>query len=216
MKLKKNHLMMAGLFVASFAVINIGMHFFLRLTQPKVGPRRTEVVAKLKGVDSTAAIAMRKDSVLKSTPDTTATPILPVNLASISDTTTPPVAQAPAVDTAAQSVAQNTPSDVSATVETDQATADLEAAGNLDEIAPATETIEDTREMAKLAKLMETMKPADAASIAARLDEDQIIALVMRMKDRTGGKMLAALPVEQAARVATRMSQMTTRTRTGL
>jgi hypothetical protein len=216
MKLKKNHLMLAGMLVASFVIINIGMHFFLRLTQPKMGHRRTEVVAKLKGADSTAAIAARKDSVLKSTPDTAAVPIMPVNLASVNDTAPLPVAQSPTADTAAQAIAQIAPSDMSATGETGGTTADLEPATNMDENTSDTEAMENTREMAKLAKLLETMKPTDAASIAARLDEEQIIALVMRMKDRTGGKMLAALPVEQAARVATLMSQMTTRTRTGL
>jgi len=77
----------------------------------------------------------------------------------------------------------------------------------------AVAAVGDEKQMAKLAKLLESVKPGEAATIAARLDTDQIVALVMKMKDRSAGKMLAAMPPEQAAKIALRMSEMATATR---
>ncbi|RPH93691.1 hypothetical protein EHM69_09520 [candidate division KSB1 bacterium] len=207
----KKMLLWAGLFVASFVVINAGMYFFLKSTQPKMGARG-DTAATHAGADSAATqhdLTAKHDSTAhdtlktdhtaatKATHDTTvihaqlnlaaaeAAPKEPEHVAeAVKDTSKPLVSEGKA-DTAAESAA--------AALKAAQAGSD--------------------KEMAKLAKLLESMKPDDAAAIASELKTDQIVALVMRMKDRSAGKMLAALPVDQAARVAERMSQTATRTR---
>jgi flagellar motility protein MotE (MotC chaperone) len=73
----------------------------------------------------------------------------------------------------------------------------------------------DAQQVDKLAKLLESMKPVEAADIISHLTTDQIVALVMKMKERTAGRMLAALPIEQAAQVAERMSRTASRSRGG-
>jgi flagellar motility protein MotE (MotC chaperone) len=71
----------------------------------------------------------------------------------------------------------------------------------------------DAASLAKLAKLLEAMKPAEAASVVSGLDTEQIVALVLKMKDRTAGRMLAALPPDVSVKVALRMSQAAVQTR---
>jgi hypothetical protein len=75
-------------------------------------------------------------------------------------------------------------------------------------IAPETLSASNLKELAKLAKVLEGMKPAEAAAIASRLGTEEIVALVMKMKDRKAAKMMAELPVDLAAQVAERMSEM--------
>lgn len=70
------------------------------------------------------------------------------------------------------------------------------------------ETPKSTAEISKLAKLLEGMKPDEAAVIAERLPTETIVQLVMRMKSRNGAKMMASLPVPVAASVATRMAEL--------
>lgn len=70
------------------------------------------------------------------------------------------------------------------------------------------ESPSSTAEISKLAKLLEGMKPDEAAVIAERLPTDTIVDLVMRMKSRNGAKMMASLPVPVAASVATRMAEL--------
>jgi flagellar motility protein MotE (MotC chaperone) len=65
-----------------------------------------------------------------------------------------------------------------------------------------------TKEISKLAKMLEGMKPVEAAAIAERLPDETIVQLVLRMKSRAGAKMMAALPVPIAASVAARMAEL--------
>ena len=200
----KKILMTAGLFIACFAVINAGMYFFLQATQPKIGHRAEGPKAQVSADSLKLAATVSVDSIRR---DSTAEVTAPVVA---HDTTT-------AVNVAASAVAETTVAEaplenVTATVDTPSADENEQLSEapeetNADEAVSSLES-GDSRQMAKLAKLLESMKPAEAADIASHLTTDQIVILVMKMKDRTAGRMLAALPIEQAAQVAERMSQM--------
>jgi len=205
--LNKKLLMPAALFVAGFLVINVGMFFFLKATQPKVGGR-VAAQATHAPVDSLALTAAVK-----------------------SDSSVVVAPQLPSADTVAQAViVMPVPVETTAVIPvadeisaTAVDTSVTEPEAEVSEAPPETSTDEviealqsgDSRQTAKLAKLLESMKPVEAADIVSHLTTDQIVALVMKMKDRTAGRMLAALPIEQAAQVAERMSQTASRSRGG-
>jgi hypothetical protein len=197
----KKLLIPAGLFVAGFLVINVGMFFFLKATQPKVGGRvetqATPAPAAVAKTDSSASAApqlasadtaVHADSLMPVPVETTA-------VSQVADEMTAAAVDTPVVEPEA---------------EVSQAPAEPSA----DEVAQALQS-GDARQTVKLAKLLESMKPVEAADIVSHLTTDQIVALVMKMKDRTAGRMLAALPIEQAAQVAERMSQTASRSRGG-
>jgi hypothetical protein len=203
----KKLLIPAALFVAGFLVINVGMFFFLKATQPKVGGRVVTQAAHAP-VDSLALTAAAKtDSSAMVAPQlpsadtvTQAVSVMPVP---VETTAVIPVADeitASAVDTPA--------------TEPEAEVSEAPPETSTDEVIEALQS-GDSRQTAKLAKLLESMKPVEAADIASHLTTDQIVALVMKMKDRTAGRMLAALPIEQAAQVAERMSQTASRSRGG-
>jgi cytoskeletal protein RodZ len=208
----KKFLLPAALFLVSFLAINAGMYFFLQATQPKMGKRVQPAVA-VKADSTTGAKASEAKSPLmaevkpeSATPDTAAKPA-PVT-ASMGEMPTqptlPPPEVIPAADTA---TTENAPAEPK---QAEAGTAVQEAAGMVQSAAT------DGAEMSKLSKLLESMKPDEAAAIASQLTVDQIVQLVMKMKDRQAGKMLAALPVDQAAQVATKMSKSATRVKGGL
>ncbi len=59
---------------------------------------------------------------------------------------------------------------------------------------------------AKLAKMYEAMKPAQAAPILSALELDIILDIMSRMKERPAAKILANMDAGLAAQVSTRMS----------
>ncbi|MBK7770676.1 MAG: hypothetical protein IPO18_14060 [bacterium] len=59
---------------------------------------------------------------------------------------------------------------------------------------------------AKLAKMYEAMKPAQAAPIISALELDIILDIMGRMKERPAAKILAHMDAGLAAQVSTRMS----------
>ncbi len=65
---------------------------------------------------------------------------------------------------------------------------------------------EKERSAAKLAKMYEAMKPAQAAPILAALDMDIILEIMTRMKERQAAKILAQMDAGLAAQISTRMS----------
>ena len=207
--LNKKLLIPAGLFVAGFLVINVGMFFFLKVTQPKVGGRVETQAAHVPAnspAPATAAVA-KTDSSASAAPQLasadTVAPADSVMPAPVETTAVIPVADemtASAVDTPV--------------VEPEADVSEAPAEPSADEVAEALQS-GDALQTAKLAKLLESMKPVEAADIVSHLTTDQIVAVVMKMKDRTAGRMLAALPIEQAAQVAERMSQTASRSRGG-
>ena len=199
--------------LASFVVINVGMFFFLKMTQPKMGARAdSAATAQQKaGADSLArasagtAPADAAKSLAEAAKDTTKT--LPAARAEGGSSNVTPVAASVVAPEPSPMPSPPQPSNTISSVDSTPVASQpdtSQSAGNL--ISNMNDA--DTKEMAKLAKLLEAVKPAEAASIAEQLSVDQIVALVMKMKDRNAGKMLAALPPDQAARVALKMSQM--------
>jgi hypothetical protein len=217
--LKNKIVRLAALALASFAVINVGMFFFLKMTQPKMGAR-AETASKVEKTlladstahavtpvasepfhDSTAAVASKDTSGMQPLAEAPKEqpPQQPIAEASLATPSTPAMPPAPEPETSVSTV-DSTPV---ATVPDSAATQ-----------AAATPVIQtDSKELGKLAKLLESVKPDEAAAIASQLDIEQIVALVMKMKDRSAGQMLAAMPAEQAAKVALRMSQVAAQTR---
>ena len=73
--------------------------------------------------------------------------------------------------------------------------------------AKQTEYIEEReRSAAKLAKMYEAMKPAQAAPIISALELDIVLDIMTRMKERPAAKILAHMDAGLAAQVSTRMS----------
>lgn len=213
MNLKK-YIKPAAMFTGSLVVINVGIYFLLQATTPKIGPRagETELAADSLHADSLLA----EHTVVDSLPSESAAEEM-----SVADATAPvetesaPVVQKDVVAVSPPTIPEEPPAakmeEYAASEAENPADAPLYDAEN----AVLAVKEGDLKEIAKLAKYLEAMKPTDAAAIAAQLDTDEIILLMMRMKDRTAGKILAELPVEQAARIASRMSQTASRTRSG-
>ena len=208
----KKLLIYAGLFVVSFLVINVGVYFFLKTTPPKVGARVASADSTHAAGDSLAhAGAMHADSMgtdsLKhetdahASADPAATREHTLALQKAKEVQ-------PAVNEKTEIPAE------SAALKPEDEKVDAQPADNTEAVVSAA-LAGDAKEMGKLAKLLESMKPDEAADIVSHLSTDQIVTLVMKMKDRAAGRMLAALPIEQAARVAERMSQTASRSKGG-
>jgi flagellar motility protein MotE (MotC chaperone) len=223
----KKNLMLVGILIGSFLVINVGMYFFLQMTQPKIGARSNLTHA---GADSTAAAhgAAKGDSSKAHATENHAE-AKPADSKPAEEKhaeSTPPIAAAiggeehagtEAAPAAHAAEPEKTEAHAPETAkkeapESERAKTAGNAEGTPAEAAAAVKA-GDSQQIAKLAKMLETLKPDEAADIASELTIDQIVDLVMRMKDRTAGKMLAAMPTEQSAKVAVKMSQSVTKSR---
>lgn len=204
----------AGMFVGSLVVINVGIYFVLQMTTPKIGPRAdmAELSADSLQTDSLQAANALSDSLLAESK---------TEEMNTADTVTTEESEVPFIEEPNVAEAISPPQIEEFSGETVEAGLgyDIESLSDAPrrEAENAVQAMKegDLKEIAKLAKFLESMKPADAAAIATQLDTDQIIVLMMRMKDRTAGKMLSELPVDQAARIASRMSQTASRARSG-
>jgi flagellar motility protein MotE (MotC chaperone) len=189
----KKLLPIIGFYVGTFIVLNVGMFFLLKFTQPEPVAQHEEVAADSTFVaEETEHPALEEDAEFDHAPDEEQ----PIEL-----TEEPLTVQ----DTAKQIEHIETAEVPTETVEQDTTPAEEVAAEP--EVA-LNDTPKSTAEIAKLAKLLEGMKPAEAAVIAERLPTETIVDLVMRMKSRSGAKMMASLPVPVAASVATRMAEL--------
>lgn len=212
----KKYLIYAGMFLGSFLVVNVAMYFVLSMTHPKPSQEMSEAVDSTAVISDTSMVALH-DSTVHGEIDSLET--IPAHGDSLQQQTdaveTPPeFAEIPAPDStyevenqAAESTSLQQPvEDNTAALLTDN-TAEAQQTALQPEITEPS-LAPDPKELAKLAKLLEGMKPAEAAAIASRLSTDEIVALVMKMKDRKAAKMMAELPVSTAALVAQRMSEL--------
>lgn len=204
MKLSKKHLVSAGFLAGVFLVMNVGMHFFLRASQPKIGKRleQTPIVHhdSLNVASDSAGVV--PDAVPKTAPPAD-------NQLQVMTGNTDAIEPAGA---ASSRDSETVPGDIgSETLLTEDLQGLPANEGHTDDDAPNESNPTTNEETAKLGKLLESMKPDEAASIITHLSTEQIIALLMRMKERNAAKIMAALPVEQAARVATIMSGLAER-----
>lgn len=208
-KLKKL-LVPIGIYLGTFIVLNVGIFFLLKMTQPK-----SAVLDGTLHGDSTAISA--EDSALA---------IEEAEFDHALEAAEQAVSQATNSEHQGESGQHSSDSSDSTQDEIEaHASSELGADTSLTEVSETEVSGEDssasaetevnvsespssTAEISKLAKLLEGMKPDEAAVIAERLPTDTIVDLVMRMKSRNGAKMMASLPVPVAASVATRMAEL--------
>ncbi len=220
------------LFVGSFVLINAAMYFLLKGTQPKsaIPSLSAKSVLSDSTVHGTAATRPPVQTAAEVKKDTMATgatssPPAPVETATQQEMKEPPV-----TDISGQEGSQMAATEPAETYESagesqgqTEPDAESDESGEPDaQMAPSEEqsndveaedlsnvvTEGDPRQVKRLAKLLEAMKPQQAALIVTRLPEDTIVAVFMRMRERPAAKILALLPVEQAARVSQHMIQM--------
>lgn len=223
----KKILLYAGLFLGSFAVINTGVYFFLKATQPKTVVAAT---GEHEGADSSLASSEaphgnEKESAPAKSVDAqeSAAPgeepvVNAVEPSGPKERSNEHPAEAKRTLNKKAAVKHSPPPEEEPLVEQQDESdyvpeQEPEIAGTGRGAPAPEETAVDTSttRIAKLAKLLESMKPSDAASIASELDTDVIVSIVLRMKDRNAAKIMAALPVELAQEVAQQMSQVSSR-----
>jgi hypothetical protein len=215
----KQYLTYAGLFVACFLVINVGMYFFLHSTQPALESAMNEAA------DSTSTVVDSVSVVQSASADSpaAATPVLTPDehtqlVEALGGVATEPVDTSIATKSIQSMYEEPVAANEVSELQQPDTDPNLLMAGNDSEYnTPAIDSAEispqnlpqsNPKELNKLAKLLEGMKPAEAAAIASRLGIEEIVALVMKMKDRKAAKMMAELPVDKAAQVAERMSEI--------
>lgn len=208
-----------AIYTGTFVVLNVGMYFLLRMTQPK-----SEILSAVQS-DSTAST--HDDSLIveqthEANKPHAGTDSLGHDGAAVSSDSTSAhgtsiEAAATGNETALSKSGPNAGQSEAGTENAISAADDGHESGedSADETAEEqdgevvlTEAPKSTAEIAKLAKLLEGMKPDEAAVIAERLPTETIVQLVMRMKSRSGAKMMASLPVPIAASVATKMAEL--------
>jgi flagellar motility protein MotE (MotC chaperone) len=212
----KKILFNAGLFMAAFLVINVGMYFFLKATQPKSVTSIAPGAAVIATQDTTTKnISVAVDSTASSSPlnkedeqNTSDNMAALLTQDSTSTGTEGNALQADSVDETKPVL--NDSIIASDTLPSSEKLAETE---NIKENAQNTvQTVAsgDPKELTKLAKLLDSMKPRDAAAIISDLNVDMIVTLIMKMKDRNAAKMMAEMSPELAARVAINMSDKAT------
>ena len=208
---KKTIIMMAGGFLLSFLVINVGMYFLLKMTQP-LPP---QVAQKIQVSDSTT------NPVLVA--DTNAT--IPAGI----ESDTSAIAEKPIMDSAAYGLPQDSlipaskVKEMMARLLKEQDTTQTQ----LSEVAAPLSTTEgspdsnqaelrvlmakgnnfDMNRIARLAKIFEAMKPKQAAPVLSQLDNDVIVLILLKMKERPAAKILGEMSVERAASISRQISQ---------
>lgn len=65
----------------------------------------------------------------------------------------------------------------------------------------STQILIQQRRVARLVRIVDKMKAAEAASIFANLDDEFVLQLLMRMKERNAAKVLSVMPASRAARL---------------
>lgn len=205
----KKYLPTIGLYVGTFFVLNVIAHFVLRFMQPRPAP--SEIVQSTTSADSLhteTADSLLSDQDVDPLSDVSSSAGVELvsadtskNFASTTEPINPPAETVPEMPLAAQQAVVQPDPNGEERMQLD--------AGSVVENPEALESeVRSAAELAKLAKMLEGMKPAEAAVIAERLPTDTIVQLVMRMKARSGAKMMASLPVPVAASVAERMTEL--------
>ncbi len=189
------------LFVGSFAVINVAVYFFLKATQPK---------SAVPALSAQVEHPSPEESVADSTAHVSSEPEQPVQQAAEDMSGS----QKPSVQPAEEAVPP--PKTTDAVVATEQPAESAAEVVVPEETSPENQAMDladnvekgDPRQLQRLAKLLGAMKPQQAAPIMTRLSDKTIVALFMSMQERSAAKVMALLPVEQAARVSNLMTQM--------
>lgn len=204
----KKLLPIIGMYVGSFIALNVGMYFLLMFMQPEPVAQLDEMAADSTLTHEETAIP-DEDAEFDHAPDeeqmtheTTGDSLALPNAVQSTEHDEQHGGEVQQLETTQPNVAQTEGAGVQ-----DDGAQDAETE-SVDPVVALSDTPKSTAEIAKLAKVLEGMKPAEAAVIAERLPTETIVELVMRMKSRSGAKMMASLPVPVAASVATRMAEL--------
>ena len=209
---KKTIIMMAGGFLLSFLVINVGMYFLLKMTQPIPPPQMAQ---ETQTSDSTAASIVEADT----------NGTVPEGI----EADTSAMAEKPDLNLTALGVPQDSLIPASKVKEMmahllkEQDTSRAQQ-GEVAELISTAEGATDSNQtelkilmakggsfdmnrIARLAKIFEAMKPKQAAPVLSQLDNDVIIMILLKMKERPAAKILGEMSVERAASISRQISQ---------
>jgi flagellar motility protein MotE (MotC chaperone) len=208
------------LFVGSFVLINAAMYFLLKGTQPKSTiPAMSIQSSPSDSTVQAAAVTPPAQTTAAAKKDTTAaqetSPATPVETPTQQETKESPVAESGGQEESSTATTESAGEYETPTGSQEQTepTAEFNESEEPDVNIPAEElsnvaTQGNPRQIQRLAKVLEAMKPEQAALIVTRLPDDTIVAVFMKMRERPAAKILALLPVEQAARISQLMIQI--------
>ena len=185
----------------SLVVINVAMFFILKATQPKSAV--PELLAEGELTDSTAhaehdsAHTEAQEILAEHSDDSLAHDELSAD--------TSKLASAP--EDTQETITETTHDiDTSHAAPTEETVAEQpeKQAAQLAEAVSAG----DIKEFQRLAKLLQAMKPKEAAPIMSHLSDETIVAIFMRMRERSAAKILSLLPIKRSVRISRLMTRM--------
>lgn len=68
---------------------------------------------------------------------------------------------------------------------------------------------EQRKKVARLVRIVDKMKPVEAAKIFANLDDEFVMQILLRMKERNAAKVLTEMPASRAARLTSKIGNKT-------
>ncbi len=191
--------------IGSVVVINVAMFFILKATQPKSAV--PELLAGAEMSDSTAhaehdsvqtvkaplAEAI-KDSQTHDKPnaDSSTLASVPEKANKITPETTQDM------DTSHMDTSYTAPIEETVAEQPEEQAAQLTAAVSQGDI----------KQFQRLSKLLQSMKPNEAAPIMVHLSDETIVAIFMRMRERSAAKIMSLLPIERSVRISRLMTCM--------
>jgi flagellar motility protein MotE (MotC chaperone) len=185
----------------SLVVVNVAMFFILKATQPKSAV--PELLAAGEIADSTvhaehdSTLTGRQETLTENSDDSSSHDEHSDDITNI--------ASAP-LDT------QETISEAAHEIDTSHSTPTEETVAEQSEeqLAQLTEAVSqgDIKEFQRLAKLLQAMKPIEAAPIMAHLSDETIVAIFMRMRERSAAKIMSLLSIERSVEISRLMTRM--------
>jgi|GEM_PF-6206311 len=186
-KMKSGLLVYAGAFFLSYLITCTIIFFLLKNKYKGMYPAETAPA------DSAALAAADSSDTTKIAIGDSAAILLTDSLAALLDTsqvidTTAAAAPPPAETIAAR---PDTVEDTTLTAEGLRITPEDSAGAE-----------EQKKRVARLVRIVDKMKPADAASIFSKLDDEFVLQILMRMKERNAAKVLTEMPASRAAKLS--------------
>ncbi|NQS98243.1 MAG: hypothetical protein HQ591_07305 [candidate division Zixibacteria bacterium] len=83
----------------------------------------------------------------------------------------------------------------------------LAMVGEVPAVEDTTQLAEQRRRVARLVRIIDKMNAKETASIFAKLDDDFVVQLLLRMKERNAAKVLSIMPASRAARLTAKISE---------
>lgn len=83
----------------------------------------------------------------------------------------------------------------------------LAMGGEVPEVEDTLQLAEQRRRVARLIRIIDKMNAKETASIFSKLDDDFVVQLLLRMKERNAAKVLSIMPASRAARLTAKISE---------